>query len=112
MTVPPSATASEPSTGRRPEGLQALLRPRGIALLGISGRSENIMSRPLRYLVEHGYEGGVYPVNPNHSELLGRRCSPTLADVPGPVDLVLVLVAADRVEDAIRQAAAVGARAA
>jgi acetate---CoA ligase (ADP-forming) len=94
------------------DGLQALLRPRGIALLGISGRSENIMSRPLRYLVEHGYEGGVYPVNPNHSELLGRRCYPTLADVPGPVDLVLVRVAADRVEDAIRQAAAVGARAA
>src|SRR3712207_9225570 len=57
-------------------------------------------------------EGGIHPVNPNYDELVGRRCYPTLADVPGPVDLVLVLVAADRVEDAIRQAAAVGARAA
>ncbi|ADB76351.1 acetate--CoA ligase family protein [Geodermatophilus obscurus] len=104
MTVP----TPDPMDG----GLQALLRPRGIALLGISGRSENLMSRPLRYLVEHGYEGGVYPVNPNYEELVGRRCYPALADVPGPVDLVLVLVAADRVEDAIRQAAAVGARAA
>ena len=70
------------------------------------------MARPLRYLVEHGYEGGIYPVNPNYDELVGQRCYPTLADVPGPVDLVLVLVAAERVEDAIRQAAAVGATAA
>jgi acyl-CoA synthetase (NDP forming) len=65
MTVP----TPDPQDG----GLQALLRPRGIALLGISGRSENLMSRPLRYLVEHGYEGGVYPVNPNYDELVGRR---------------------------------------
>ncbi|MCZ2859931.1 acetate--CoA ligase family protein [Blastococcus sp. VKM Ac-2987] len=101
-----------PSTDARPDGLRALLRPRGIALLGISGRAENLISRPLRYLVEHGYEGGIYPVNPNYDELVGQKCYPTLADVPGPVDLVLVLVAADRVEDAIRQAAAVGASAA
>ncbi|CCG04431.1 acetate--CoA ligase family protein [Blastococcus saxobsidens] len=105
MTVPSTESGA-------PEGLGALLRPRGIALLGISGRSENLMSRPLRYLVEHGYSGAVYPVNPNYEELVGQRCYPTLADVPGPVDLVLVLVAADRVEDAIRQAAAAGASAA
>jgi acyl-CoA synthetase (NDP forming) len=97
-------------TDRGPGGLQALLRPRGIALLGISGRAENLISRPLRYLVEHGYEGAIYPVNPNYEELVGQKCYPTLADVPGPVDLVLVLVAAERVEDAIRQAAAVGAK--
>jgi acyl-CoA synthetase (NDP forming) len=99
-------------TDRGPGGLQALLRPRGIALLGISGRAENLISRPLRYLVEHGYEGGIYPVNPNYEELVGQKCYATLADVPGPVDLVLVLVAADRVEDAIRQSAAIGAKAA
>jgi acyl-CoA synthetase (NDP forming) len=112
MTVPPPDSALELSEDGRPDGLQALLRPRGIALLGISGRSENLMSRPLRYLVEHGYAGGIYPVNPNYDELVGQRCYPSLADVPGPVDLVLVLVAAERVEDAIRQAAAVGAKAA
>ncbi len=112
MTVPPPEPAPSSSEDDRSRGLQALLRPRGIALLGISGRSENLMSRPLRYLVEHGYAGGIYPVNPNYDELVGQKCYPTLADVPGRVDLVLVLVAAERVEDAIRQAAAVGAKAA
>src|SRR3712207_7997771 len=94
MTVP----TPDPQDG----GLQALLRPRGIALLGISGRAENLMSRPLRYLVEQGYEGGIFPVNPGYDELVGRPCYPTLSDVPGPVDLVLVLVAAERVEDAVQ----------
>jgi acyl-CoA synthetase (NDP forming) len=112
MTVPLSDSAPEAGDEPAPGGLQGLLHPRGIALLGISGRSENLMSRPLRYLVEHGYAGGVYPVNPNYDELVGQKCYPTLAEVPGPIDLVLVLVAADRVEDAVRQAAAVGAKAA
>jgi acyl-CoA synthetase (NDP forming) len=98
---------SEPSSG-----LAALLRPRGIALLGVSGRADNLIARPLRYLVEHGFQGGVYPINPKYDELQGLRCYPTLADAPGPVDLVLVLVPAEAVEDAIRQAAAVGASAA
>jgi acyl-CoA synthetase (NDP forming) len=112
MPVPlPDSPPASPDDRRR-AGLQALFRPRGIALLGISGRSENLMARPLRYLVEHGYTGGIYPVNPNYDELVGQKCYPTLAEVPGPVDLVLVLVAADRVEDAIRQAAAAGAQAA
>lgn len=93
-------------------GIAALLRPRGIALLGVSGRADNLMARPLRYLVEHGFEGGIYPINPKYDQLNGLPCFPTLAHTPGPVDLVLVLVPAEAVEDAIRQAAAVGASAA
>jgi acyl-CoA synthetase (NDP forming) len=112
MPVEPPASDPQVSAGPHPSGLDALFRPRGIALLGISGRSENLISRPLRYLVEHGYAGGIYPVNPNYEELVGQKCYASLGDVPGPVDLVLVLVAADRVEDAIRQTAAIGAKAA
>lgn len=107
-------TQQDPSPALDPpgSGLEGLLRPRGIALLGVSGRADNLMARPLRYLAEHGFEGGVYPVNPKYDELAGLPCYPSLADLPGPVDLVLVLVPAEAVEDAIRQAAAVGATAA
>lgn len=101
-----------PGAGAAASPLAGLLHPRGIALLGVSGRADNLMGRPLRYLVEHGFEGGIYPVNPKYDELLGLPCYTSLADVPGPVDLVLVLVPAEAVEDAIRQSAAVGARAA
>lgn len=89
--------------------LDRMLRPRGVALVGVSGRPGNPMARPLRYLREHGFAGGIYPVNPGYSELEGLPCYPSLADVPDPVDLVLVLVPAERAVDAVRAAGAAGA---
>lgn len=107
MTV--TQTSGEGAPGASASWTAGLLRPRGIALLGVSGRADNLMARPLRYLVEHGFDGGIYPINPKYDELSGLRCYPSLADAPGPVDLVLVLVPAEAVENAIRQAATVGA---
>ncbi len=89
-----------------------MLRPRGVALLGVSGRPDNPMARPLRYLREHGFAGGIYPVNPSYAELEGLPCYPSLSHVPGPVDLVLVLLPAELVVEAVLQAGAVGAAAA
>ena len=109
MPATPPSDVQDPAVAT--SGIAGLLRPRGIALLGVSGRADNLMARPLRYLVEHGFAGGIYPVNPKYAELNGLPCYPSLAEVPGPVDLVLVLVPAEAVEDAIRQAAAVGASA-
>lgn len=92
-----------------PGALVRMLRPRGIALVGVSGRPGNPMARPLRYLREHGFAGGVYPVNPGYQELEGLPCYASLAEVPGPVDLVLILVPAARAAEAVREAGAVGA---
>lgn len=97
-------------TGRDP--LDALLAPRAIAILGASGRPGNPFARPLAYLVEHGFAGAVYPVNPGYESLGGIPCHPSLDELPGPVDLVLMLVSA---AEAVRQLPAVaraGARAA
>lgn len=92
--------------------LERMFRPRAVALVGVSGRAGNPMARPLRYLREQGFEGEIYPVNPNYTELEGLTCYQSLADVPGPVDLVLVLVPAAHAVDTVLQAGAVGAAAA
>jgi acyl-CoA synthetase (NDP forming) len=92
--------------------LRSLFHPRGVALVGVSGRAGNPMALPLEYLLSHGYEGGVYPVNPNYAELRGRTCYASLQDVPGPVDLVLILVPAAQAEAAIAECGAAGATAA
>ncbi|WP_460860200.1 acetate--CoA ligase family protein [Nocardiopsis coralliicola] len=89
-----------------------MLAPRAVALVGVSGRAASIGSRPLRYLAEQGFAGDVYPVNPHYSELGGYRCYPSLDDLPGPVDLVLVLVPAARAPGVVRQAGRAGAAAA
>jgi acyl-CoA synthetase (NDP forming) len=89
-----------------------MLHPRTVALVGVSGRPDSLLARPLRYLREHGFAGEVYPVNPRYSELDGRRCYASLKDLPGTVDLVLVMVPAAQVPDVVRDAGLVGAAAA
>ncbi|MPZ00480.1 MAG: CoA-binding protein [Actinophytocola sp.] len=92
--------------------MSRILHPRSVALVGVSGRAESLNARPLRYLLDRGYEGAIYPINPNYDELEGLRCYENLADVPEPVDLVLVLVAASQSAAIVRQAGTVGATAA
>ena len=60
-----------------------VLAPRSVALVGATGRADNPMARPLRWLTERGFAGRVHPVNPKYDELGGVPCAPPLADVPG-----------------------------
>lgn len=89
--------------------MDALLRPRGIAVVGASERSA-MAARLTDYLAD--FDGGAYPVNPNHDRIHGLPCYPSLDQLPGPVDLVLVLVPAPRVRDVLAQAGRAGASAA
>jgi hypothetical protein len=63
--------------------LDGLFDPRSIALVGASSDPHGISGRPLRLLIEHGYPGALYPVNPRHRELMGREVFPRIADVLG-----------------------------
>lgn len=106
-TLTMDATVTEPAA-RDP--LDALLAPRAIAILGASGRPGTPFARPLSYLVEHGFAGAVYPVNPGYDSLDGIPCYPSLDDLPGEVDLVLMLVSAAETVRQIPAVARTGAR--
>ncbi len=93
------------------DALDALFRPRSIAIVGASGRADNPFGRPLRLLHERGFEGSIYPVNPRYSEIADIQCFPSLEVIPGPVDLVLSMVSAADTIAVIRSAGAVGAKA-
>ncbi len=90
--------------------LDALIRPRAVALVGASDNPKATPARPLRYLRAHGYSGTVYPVNPRRGTVLGERAWPALSDIPGPVDHVYIVVGTDLAEKAVEEAAAAGAR--
>ena len=72
--------------------LTAYFNPRSIAINGASLDITTINGKPLHYLTKHGYRGQIYPVNPKYPEIAGHRCYPSLADIPGEVDLALVVV--------------------
>jgi acyl-CoA synthetase (NDP forming) len=85
--------------------LTPLLRPRSIAVVGANDRPDAYAANVLRNLERSGFEGPVWGVNPNRPEALGRECFPSVADLPEPVDAVVVAIPAASVPDALAQAA-------
>jgi acyl-CoA synthetase (NDP forming) len=92
--------------------LDALFRPRAVAVVGASSDPNKIGGRPLHFLLRGGFRGAVHPINPGSAEVQGLRAFPALHDVPGEVDLAVIALAAPQVAGALRAAAAKGARAA
>lgn len=92
--------------------LRLLTDARSIAIVGASTKPYSVSWWPLEPCRRYGYSGAVYPINPNRTEIEGVRAYPSLDAVPGPVDLAMIVVAADQVEAAVAAAADAGARAA
>ncbi|HSP55580.1 MAG TPA: CoA-binding protein [Dehalococcoidia bacterium] len=74
--------------------LERLLTPASIAVVGASAKKENQGYEFVQTLVEAGFPGPVYPVNPNLEELLGLKCYPDLQSIPADVDFVISSVPA------------------
>ena len=78
--------------------LRALLEDtRTIAIVGLSPRPERASNEVARYLRAAGYT--IIPVNPACTDVLGEKCYPSLRDVPGPIDMVDVLIEQPLPED-------------
>lgn len=86
----------------------ALLNPRGVALVGASADPNKNTGRPQRFLTAHGYQGGVYPVNPGRDEVQGRRAYKSVAEIDGPCDQAFIMVPSAHVIDAVAACGEVG----
>ena len=74
--------------------LDEFLAPRSIAVIGASRNPGKVGYEVLKNLVNSKYRGGIYPVNPNASEILGIPAYPSILSVEEPVDLALMAVPA------------------
>ena len=93
-------------------GLDALFNPRSVAVIGASEDPTRIGGRPLRYLKEFGFQGKVWPVNPRRDRVQGIEARPDIGEVPGPIDVAVVAVAAANVPKTIEACAECGVGAA
>ncbi len=89
------------------DGLDRLLRPRGIAVIGASPRAGALSGRFIGSLRRHGYSGRIAPVNPRYDEIMDLPCYPSIAEA-GELDLAIVSLAAPRVLDSLEECAAAG----
>ena len=77
--------------------LDAILRPGSIAVIGASRRPGTIGWQIVDNLLRHGFTGVVYPVNPGARAIHSVPAYPTVADIPGEVDLAIVVVPKEHV---------------
>jgi acyl-CoA synthetase (NDP forming) len=91
--------------------LDALIRPRSVAVLGASERP-SLGRAILDSLDRLGFDGAVYPINPKYPDLLGRRCYPSLRELPEAPDVVAFCVGYQRILENFELLAAHGGRAA
>jgi acyl-CoA synthetase (NDP forming) len=90
--------------------LDPLFNPTSVAVIGASTVLHKTGGRRWRSMVESGFAGPLYPIHPTASEILGRKAYPSIRNVPGPVELVVILVRPDLVPAAVADSVAAGAR--
>jgi acetate---CoA ligase (ADP-forming) len=88
-----------------------VLEPSSIAVIGASRRRVSVGGTVVRNLVAGAFAGPIYPINPRAKTIAGRRAYASIEDVPGPVDLAVIAVAAPRVAEAARGCERKGVRA-
>lgn len=86
--------------------LDRLIAPRSIAIVGASSDPIRIGGRPLARLIERGFAGGIYPVNPTRPDVQGVKAYASVLDIDGEVDCAILALPAEAVVDAARQCAA------
>ena len=84
--------------------MEFFFKPRGIAIVGATASKEKGGNMIVSNL-KKGYSGRVYPVNPGYKEIEGFTCFPSVTEVPDPVDLAIVFVAAHLVPGVIEACA-------
>jgi acyl-CoA synthetase (NDP forming) len=93
-------------------GLDALFRPKSIAIFGASDDVTKIGGRPLQFLRKYGYAGAIYPINRKAGLVQSLQAYATVRDVPEVPDLAVIAVPPQGVLEAVQDCASRGVRAA
>ncbi|WP_159279489.1 acetate--CoA ligase family protein [Variovorax boronicumulans] len=92
------------------ESLSALFAPRAIAVVGASSNAQKIGGIPVDYQRRFGFEGALYPVNPNADRIQELPAFPSLRAIGQPVDLAILAVPSALVDGALDDAIAAGVK--
>lgn len=83
--------------------LEAFFKPKSIAVIGASRNPEKIGYQLLKSLIDVGYEGRIYPVNPKADEILGLKVYPNVMSIKDEVDLAIIAVPAPSVPEVMKE---------
>lgn len=91
--------------------LTALFNPRSVAVVGASSDEGKMGYMILRNLIDSGYKGQIYPVNPKAEQIGGHKCYPSVPDIPErDIDLAVLVIPVSRVLDTVEQCGQAGVK--
>jgi acetyl coenzyme A synthetase (ADP forming)-like protein len=86
-----------------PKALDAIFRPKSVAVVGASNRETSVGHAIFKNILLGGFSGTLYPVNPKAHAVCGVHAYPTIGDIPDEIDLALVIVPAAGVPDVLEE---------
>jgi acyl-CoA synthetase (NDP forming) len=90
--------------------LDLIFNARSVAIVGASTNPEKLGYEILNNLINMGYEGPIYPINPKADEVLGLKAYPSLSDVGKPIDVIAVIVPGKFAPGVIEEAGRLGVK--
>jgi acyl-CoA synthetase (NDP forming) len=92
------------------EAIRALLNHTSVAVIGASSDTTKFSGMIVPHLIEAGFQGKIYPVNPRRTEILGLRCYPSVKEIPGVVDLACIITPPGVVPSVVKESAEKGVK--
>ncbi len=83
--------------------IETFSTPKSIAVIGASRETDKLGYSVLNNIVQYGYPGKVYPINPKADEILGLKCYPSVLNVPDPIELAVIVIPAKYVAAALEE---------
>ena len=92
--------------------LSSLLSPKSVAIIGAAPEGHGLRSRIMETIRAHPYAGAIYPISRSHREISGLNAYPSIADVPGPIDLAVLIIPAKFVPEELERCGQAGVKSA
>ncbi len=94
-----------------PTGIEWFFSPRSVAIVGASTKPGKVGHECLKSLIDSGFSGAIYPVNPRADKVLDLKAYPSVLDIPDAVDLAVLAIPAKIAPEVMRQCAEKGVKA-
>ena len=91
------------------ENLDKIFQPKSIAVVGASEREGSVGAALMRNLIERGFPGDIFPINPKHNKLWGRSACPSVTDLSTAIDLAIIASPITSAPQIVKECAGAGA---
>lgn len=95
----------------RQKGIDVLFNPRSIAVIGASSKKGKLGNDVMRNLIDSGFDGKIYPVNPRGGEILGHQVYRKISAIPDDVDVAVIVIPAKHVLPVVEECGQKGVKA-